>query len=211
MNNTIIQLSESIIDGNIMEAKTLTQKALDMGATPKRILDDGLMNGMNEVGELFRDGELFVPEVLVASKAMDTGMEIIKPFLKEGDVEKKGKCVFATVKGDLHDIGKKLVAMMMEGAGYEIVDLGVDVSPEQLIEAVKEHEPELLGMSAMLTTTMAYMNDTVKALEENGLMDKVGVMIGGAPVSPKYASEINAQYSADASSAVELANSLTNK
>ncbi|SHJ55309.1 5-methyltetrahydrofolate--homocysteine methyltransferase [Dethiosulfatibacter aminovorans DSM 17477] len=208
MNNTIMQLSEAIIDGNIMEAKILTQKALDMGATAKQILDEGLMNGMNEVGELFRDGELFVPEVLVASKAMDTGMEIIKPFLKEGDVEKKGKCVFATVKGDLHDIGKKLVAMMMEGAGYEIVDLGVDVSPEQLVDAVKEHEPELLGMSAMLTTTMAYMNDTVKALEENGLLDKVGVMIGGAPVSPKYASEINAKYSADASSAVELANSL---
>jgi 5-methyltetrahydrofolate--homocysteine methyltransferase len=209
MNNTIMRLSEAIIDGNIMEAKTLTQKAIDMGAAPKSILDDGLMNGMNEVGALFRDGELFVPEVLVASKAMDTGMEILKPLLKEGDVEKKGKCVFATVKGDLHDIGKKLVAMMMEGAGYEIVDLGVDVSPQQLVEAVKEHEPELLGMSAMLTTTMAYMNDTVKALEENGLMDKVGIMIGGAPVSPKYATEINANYSADAHTAVELANKLT--
>lgn len=209
MNNTIMRLSEAIIDGNIMEAKTLTQKAIDMGAAPKSILDDGLMNGMNEVGALFRDGELFVPEVLVASKAMDTGMEILKPLLKEGDVEKKGKCVFATVKGDLHDIGKKLVVMMMEGAGYEIVDLGVDVSPQQLVEAVKEHEPELLGMSAMLTTTMAYMNDTVKALEENGLMDKVGIMIGGAPVSPKYATEINANYSADAHTAVELANKLT--
>jgi 5-methyltetrahydrofolate--homocysteine methyltransferase len=209
MNNTIMQLSEAIIDGNIMEAKILTQKAIDMGAAPKSILDDGLMNGMNEVGELFRDGELFVPEVLVASKAMDTGMEILKPLLKEGDVVKKGKCVFATVKGDLHDIGKKLVAMMMEGAGYEIVDLGVDVSPQQLVDAVKEHEPELLGMSAMLTTTMAYMNDTVKALEENGLMDKVGIMIGGAPVSPRYATEINANYSADAHTAVELANKLT--
>lgn len=210
METTIMHLSEAIIDGNITEAKTLTQKAIDLGAEPKKILDNGLMSGMNEVGLLFRDGELFVPEVLVASKAMDTGMELLKPLLKEGDVEKKGKCVFATVKGDLHDIGKKLVAMMMEGAGYEIVDLGVDVSPQQLVDAVNEHNPDLIGMSAMLTTTMAYMNDTVKALEENGLKDKVGIMIGGAPVSPKYASEINANYSADAHTAVILANKLTN-
>ncbi len=204
MNNTIMRLSEAIIDGNIMEAKTLTQKAIDMGAAPKSILDDGLMNGMNEVGALFRDGELFVPEVLVASKAMDTGMEILKPLLKEGDVEKKGKCVFATVKGDLHDIGKKLVVMMMEGAGYEIVDLGVDVSPQQLVEAVKEHEPELLGMSAMLTTTMVYMKKVIEAIEEAGLRDQVKFMIGGAPVTAKYAEEIGADlYTVDASSAAE--------
>jgi len=208
MENTIMQLTESIIDGDIVAAKNLTQKALDLGATPKSVLDEGLLRGMSEVGELFGDGELFVPEVLVAAKAMDNGMELLKPLLKEGDFEKKGKCVFATVKGDLHDIGKKLVAMMMEGAGYEIVDLGVDVSPEQIVEAVKEHDPELIGMSAMLTTTMASMNDTIKAMEENGLSDKVKVMIGGAPVSPKYAEEITANYSADAQSAVELANSL---
>lgn len=209
MDNTLVQLSEAIINGNIIESKKLTQKALDLGIKPKTILDNGLMNGMKEVGELFKDGELFVPEVLIASKAMTTGMEIIKPFLKKGDVEKKGKCIIATVKGDLHDIGKKLVSMMMEGAGYEIIDLGVDVSPQQLVNAVKEYEPDLVGMSAMLTTTMAYMNDTVKALKENGLINKVKIMVGGAPVSPKYAEEINANYSADAHTAVELANKLT--
>jgi len=166
------------------------------------------MAGMNVVGEKFKNGEMFVPEVLIASKAMNSGMEIIKPLLKEGDVTSKGKAVFATVKGDLHDIGKKLVCMMMESSGYEVVDLGVDASPEKIVEAVKEHDADIVGMSAMLTTTMLAMKQTVEALKENGLYGDVKVMIGGAPVTVNYAEEIGANYSPDSTEAVELANTL---
>lgn len=208
MSKLYEQISECLIDGMVNDVRDLTQQALDEGHDPKNIINEALLAGMSEVGELFRDGELFVPEVLIAAKAMSAGMELLKPLLKEGDVKKVGKAVFATVKGDLHDIGKKLVGMMMEGAGYEIIDLGVDVEPEAIVQAVKEHEPDIVGMSAMLTTTMIAMKDTVEALKENGLYDKVKIMIGGAPVSSRYAEEIGAHYSADASAAVELANEL---
>lgn len=202
------QISENIVDGNVSKVTELTQAALDGSADPKEIITKGLLPGMNEVGELFRDGEVFVPEVLIAAKAMKAGMELLRPLLKEGDLEKVGTCVFATVKGDLHDIGLKLVGMMMESAGYEVINLGVDVDPETIVSAVKEHNPDIVGMSAMLTTTMLSMKDTVEALKENGLYDSVKVMIGGAPITDDYADEIGATLAEDASSAVKIANSL---
>lgn len=210
MEKLFDNIAEAVLDGQINEVKVLTEEAVEKNATAKEILNQGLLKGMNEVGTLFKQGELFVPEVLISAKAMDTGMQVIKPLIKEGDIQKKGKCLLATVKGDLHDIGKKLVAMMLEGAGYEVIDLGVDSSPKQIIDAVKEHEPDILGMSAMLTTTMANMKDTIAALKENGLAERVKVMVGGAPVSPSFADSVGANYSSDAHSAVELANKLMN-
>lgn len=208
MDTTYEQISENIIDGNVKKVAELTQKALDEGVDPKDIINKGLLPGMNEVGELFKDGEVFVPEVLIAAKAMKAGMELLRHLLKEGDIKKIGTCVVATVKGDLHDIGLKLVGMMMESGGYEVINLGVDVDPETIVSAVKEYEPDLIGMSAMLTTTMVAMKDTVEALKENGLYDRVKVMIGGSPITDDFADEIGASFAADASSAVKLANSL---
>lgn len=208
MEKAYEQLSENVVDGNVSGVVLLTQKTLDEGADPKEIINKGLLPGMSEVGELFKDGELFVPEVLVSAKAMNAGMELLKPFLKEGDIKKVGTCVVATVKGDLHDIGLKLVSMMMESAGYEIINLGVDVDSETIVSAVKEHKPDIVGMAAMLTTTMVNMKDTVEALKENGLYDGLKVIVGGSPVTDNFADEIGAQYAPDASSAVDLANRL---
>ena len=208
MNALMEQIAESLIGGESKKVRTYVQQALDGGASAKEILSNGLLAGMSEVGVLFKDGELFVPEVLVAAKAMSAGMEILAPFLKEGDVEKKGKMVCATVQGDLHDIGLKLVGMMMEGAGYEVINIGVDSSPAKIIEAAREHKPDIVGMAAMLTTTMLAMKDTVEALKEADIYDKIKVMIGGSPVTDRFAKEIGAHYAADASSAVELANQL---
>ena len=204
----LTRIAEALKAGKVNDVKMYTEQAINNGLEPKVIISDGLMAGMNVVGEKFKNGEMFVPEVLIASKAMNSGMEILKPLLKEGDVTSKGKAVFATVKGDLHDIGKKLVCMMMESSGYEVVDLGVDASPDKIVAAVKEHNADIVGMSAMLTTTMLSMKKTVDGLKENGLFDDVKVMIGGAPVTVNYAEEIGANYSPDSTEAVELANSL---
>ena len=208
MSELFEEISEALIDGMKNEVLKLTQQALDEGYSPKDIINDALLTGMSEVGVLFKDGELFVPEVLVAARAMNAGIDMLKPLLKEGDLNIKGKIVFCTVKGDLHDIGQKLVSMMLEGAGYEIINLGVDVSPETIVEAVKEHKPDLVGMSAMLTTTMVSMKETIEALKENGLDKDVKVMIGGAPVSSRYAEDLGVNYAGDAASAVDVANSL---
>lgn len=202
------QIAENLIDGQSKKVKELVEKAIEEGHEAKEILNEGLLAGMNEVGVLFKEGELFVPEVLVAAKAMNTGMEVLAPHLKEGDVTKSGKIIMATVAGDLHDIGVNLVGMMMEGAGYEVINIGVDASPEKIVESVKEHQPDIIGMSAMLTTTMASMKDTVDALKEAGLSDSVKIMIGGSPVSDRYAKEIGVNYAADATAAVELANQM---
>ncbi len=204
------KISECIIDGEFEEIQDLVKEALSNNMSAKQILDQGLLKGMSEVGDLFKDGELLVPEVLISAKTLDQGMSEVKPYLQEGDVKKVAKCVFATVKGDLHDIGKKLVKMMMEGAGYEVIDLGVDVTPEKLCEAVKEYNPEIVGMSAMLTTTMSFMKDTVELMEKEKILDSVKIMVGGAPVNSNFAETIGANYSGDASSAVELANKLMN-
>ncbi len=208
MSALLEQIAGNLVEGQSKKVRELVQQAVNEGVAAKEILNNGLLAGMNEVGALFKDGELFVPEVLVAAKAMNAGMEVLAPLLTEGDIEKKGKAVFATVKGDLHDIGIKLVGMMMEGAGYEIVNIGVDIPPERIVAAVREHKPDLIGMAAMLTTTMVAMKDTVEALKEAGLYDKVKVMVGGSPVTDRFAREIGAHYAADASAAVEVANKL---
>ncbi len=208
MTQIMEDIIENLIDGQTKKVVALVEQAIAEGIAAKDILNKGLLAGMNEVGVLFKEGELFVPEVLVSAKAMNAGMEVIKPLLKEGDIQKSGTVLLATVKGDLHDIGVNLVAMMLEGAGYEVVNIGVDASPEKIVESVKKIQPDLIGMSAMLTTTMASMKDTITALEESGLSDKVKIMVGGSPVSKDYADKIGANYAGDATAAVELANEL---
>ncbi len=209
MSDILKQIAEKLYDGEDDAVAELTQKALDEGMTPEEVLNDGLLAGMDRVGVDFRDGELFVPEVLIAARAMHAGMDILRPLLAESDVPSAGKVVLGTVKGDLHDIGKNMVRMMLEGAGFEVVDLGIDVPPDKFIEAVKTEQPDLVGMSALLTTTMPSMKHTIDALVEAGLRDNVKVMIGGAPVTQALSREIEADgYAPDAASAIELARSL---
>ena len=164
---------------------------------------------MDEVGRDFKAGDLFVPEVLIAARAMHAGMNVLRPLLADSDMVTAGKCVIGTVKGDLHDIGKNLVKMMLDGAGFETIDLGTDAGPETFVEAVREHQPQLMGMSALLTTTMVQMKATIEALEEAGLRESVKIMVGGAPVTDVFAREIGADaYAADAASAVDVARRL---
>lgn len=204
--STLSEISTCIIEGNIDDIQDLTQQALDEGLEAKEILDKGLMPGMDHVGVEFKAGNMFVPEVLRSAKSMSASMELLKPLLAESGVEMVGKIVLGTVKGDLHDIGKNLVAMMCEGAGFEVYDIGKDVSPEGFVEAIKEHNPDIVGMSALLTTTMRTMESTIKALEEAGLRDKVKVMIGGAPVTEDFAKQIGADaYASNAAAAAEMA------
>ena len=201
-------LAESLINGKAPEVKELTQKALDEGVPPGEILNQGLIKGMGVVGERFKNNEFYVPEVLIAARAMHAGMDILKPALAESGVQPIGKVLLGTVKGDLHDIGKNLVAMMLEGAGFEVVDLGIDVPPEKFVEAVKEGG-DVVAMSALLTTTMTAMKTTLEALEEAGVRDKVKTLIGGAPVTQNYADEIGADgYARDAASAADKAKEL---
>ncbi len=197
-------LAEAVIGGKKDDAEQITQAAIDEGVKPAEIINDGLIAGMAVVGERFKNNEFYVPEVLIAARAMQAGMSLVKPLLGEGDIVAKGTIAIGTVKGDLHDIGKNLVAMMLEGGGYEIVDLTVDVSPEQFIAAVNEQGCDGIALSALLTTTMPSMKDTVDGLIEAGVRDKVKVVIGGAPVTQSYADEIGADgYAADAASAVD--------
>ena len=209
MADILQEIASNLYDGENDAVAKLTQKALDEGLTPAEVLKGGLLAGMDQVGVDFRDGELFVPEVLIAARAMRAGMNILRPLLAEGDVPLAGKVVMGTAEGDLHDIGKNLVGMMLEGGGFEIVDLGTDISPDKFIEAVKTEQPQLIGLSALLTTTMPAMKRTINALVEAGLREKVKVMVGGAPVTRAFADEIGADgYAPDAASAVELARSL---
>lgn len=201
-------LAESLINGKAPEVKDLTQKALDEGVAPGEILSDGLIKGMSVVGERFKNNEFYVPEVLIAARAMHAGMDILSPALAASGVEPIGTVLLGTVKGDLHDIGKNLVAMMLEGAGFEVIDLGIDVPPEKFVEAAKEGG-DVIAMSALLTTTMTAMKTTLEALEEAGVKDKIKVMIGGAPVTQNYADEIGADgYARDAASAADKAKEL---
>lgn len=200
---------EAVMEGNAGEAATQVQAALDANVPPGDILNKGCIAAMGKVGRLFEEGEMFVPEMLIAARAMQAGMNILKPYLAEDEIVSAGKIVVGTVAGDLHDIGKNLVGMMMEGAGFEIVDLGTDVKPKAFVEAVREHEPDLIGMSALLTTTMPSMMATIEALTEAGLRDQIKVMIGGAPVTQKYADKIGADgFAPDASSAARKAKEL---
>jgi 5-methyltetrahydrofolate--homocysteine methyltransferase len=206
------QMANMVIEGNIEKVVELTNKAVDEGQKPLEIINDGLMKGMNVVGVRFKAGDMFVPEVLMSAKAMGAGMEIVKPLLLEGEEMTSGKVLLGTVKGDLHDIGKKLVGMIMESGGLQIVDMGIDVAPEAFAKKVKEERPNVLGLSALLTTTMLAMKDTIETLEEEGLRDSVKVIIGGAPVTLDFANEIGADGCApDAVSAKDLALELIGK
>ena len=206
MSEILSTISTLVIEGNFADMVDKTKAALDEGLGAEEILNNGLMPGMDHVGVEFKAGNMFVPEVLRSAKAMQESMNLIRPMLAESEAETAGKVLLGTVKGDLHDIGKNLVGMMCEGAGFEIVDLGKDVEPEAFVEAVKEHKPNILGMSALLTTTMRAMERTIKALEEAGVRDTVKVMIGGAPVTQDFADQIGADgYAANAASASEMA------
>ncbi len=210
MADTLKKIASNLYEGADEEVADLVQKALDQGMSPGEILSDGLIAGMDEVGKDFKAGDLFVPEVLVAARAMHAGMDILRPLLADSDVPSAGKYLIGTVEGDLHDIGKNLVKMMLEGAGFETVDLGTDVKPEIFVEAVREHRPTVVGMSALLTTTMTNMKVTIEALTEAGLRDSIKIMVGGAPVTAAFAKEIGADaYAPDAASAVDVARELT--
>src|SRR6056297_858502 len=199
-------MGNAVIAGNIEEVKDLTNRALDDDEEPMDIIQNGLIKGMNVVGQRFKEGDMFVPEVLMAAKSMKGGMDIVKPLIVEGEMEAPGKIMVGTVSGDLHDIGKNLVGMMLESGGLELVNLGTDISPEEFAEKVKEHKPDVLGMSALLTTTMLSMRDTIEVLEEEGLRDSVKIMVGGAPVTKEFADEIGADgWAPDAASAKDLA------
>ncbi|MGD8707037.1 MAG: corrinoid protein [Syntrophobacterales bacterium] len=202
-------LTEAVIKGDIQTAVAETQSAVDAGSSVQDILDKGLIVAMDEVGEKFSTGQMFVPQMLRSAKTMQECMKLIKPLFQEGELAAKGKVVIGTVRQDLHDIGKNLVAMMMEGAGFTITDLGVDVSPEKFAEKAKEIGADIVAMSALLSTTMPAMSDTIKALQEAGIRDKVKVMVGGAPVTENFALEIKADsYASDAGSAVMEAKKL---
>jgi 5-methyltetrahydrofolate--homocysteine methyltransferase len=209
MADILQQIADNLYDGKNNKVAELTQQALDGGATAAEILNGGLVAGMDRVGTDFKSGDLFVPEVLIAARAMHAGMDILRPLLAESDVPSAGKVIVGTVEGDLHDIGKNLVTMMLEGGGFDVVDLGIDITPEKFIEAVKTEQPDLLGMSTLLTTTMPAVEKTIDALNAAGVRDSVKVMIGGAPVTQEYADKVGADgYAADAASAVDLARSL---
>ncbi len=199
------ELADNIIKGQAPKVEELTQKALDDGANPEKVLQEGLIAGMNVVGTKFKANEFYVPEVLIAARAMKADMKILRPKLADSGVEPVGRFVIGTVKGDLHDIGKNLVSMMMEGAGFEVIDLGVDVSPEKFVAAVEENKAHFLGLSALLTTTMVNMQGTIDALKSGGLRDNVKVVVGGAPLTQKFADDIGADgYAPDAASAVDI-------
>jgi 5-methyltetrahydrofolate--homocysteine methyltransferase len=201
-------LKDAVLAGEMVQAKELTVQALDAGLEPKDILDKALIAGMDKVGELFKCNEIYVPEVLLAAKSMQNAMQVLKPHLVKGGIEPRGKVVVGTVRGDLHDIGKNLVAMMLEGAGFEIIDLGNDVPAESFVEAAIEHGAAVIGMSALLTTTMHVMKDTVTLLKEKDPDGKVRTMVGGAPVTKNFADQIGADgYGDDAATAVDIAKS----
>lgn len=202
-------IAAALVDGDHATVNQLTQDALAAGTPALEVMDSGLIAGMALVGIKFRDGIIFVPEVLACARAMKAGMAHIEPILSASGVEPAGKVVMGTVKGDLHDIGKNLCIMMLRGAGFEVIDLGVDTSPDAFIEAVEEHQPHLLGMSALLTTTMPNMGKTIEAFLDAGLRDAVKIMVGGAPVTQAFADDMGADgYGKDAMACVALAKSL---
>lgn len=206
MPDLLAQMGYDLYDGLAVEVEEEVHECLRRGMTAYDVMTQGLVAGMDIVGIDFRDGILFVPEVLMAAKAMKAGMAILQPILADTGARKIGKMVIGTVKGDIHDIGKNLVAMMMEGAGFEVVNLGVNCNVEKYLDAVKTHEPDFLGMSALLTTTMPYMKVVIQALKDEGLRDKVTVLVGGAPLNAEFAEDIEADYYCrDAAVTVETA------
>jgi 5-methyltetrahydrofolate--homocysteine methyltransferase len=210
MSEVLEQIKEAVIARKRTEIQGLVETAVGEEIDPNTIIDDGLIAAMDVVGQQFSDGDIFVPEMLVAAMTMKMGLDVVKPLLlKGGNTQSKGTIVMATVKGDIHDIGKNIVIMMLEGAGFQVVDLGVDLTVERLVEQVEAVKPDLVGLSALLTTTMPEMRRSIQVLQDKGLQGKVKVMIGGAPVSASFAKEIGADgYGADAAQAVELARRL---
>jgi len=205
-NMILEDISLKLQAGKAKEVKALVQQAIDEGISAQRILDEGLVDGMNVIGEKFKNNEVFVPEVLVAARAMNKGAELLKPLLAAEGVKASGKVCIGTVQGDLHDIGKNLVKMMLEGKGLEVIDLGTDVAPDTFIETAKNEGCQIIACSALLTTTMGVMADVVKAAEAAGIRDQVKIMIGGAPVTEDYCRQIGADaYTPDAASAADKA------
>jgi 5-methyltetrahydrofolate--homocysteine methyltransferase len=200
---------QAVLDGDAKGAEAAVKAALAANVPAEDILKKACIPAMGEVGRLFEEGEKFVPEMLISARAMQTAVRLLKPLLVQANVQSAGKIVMGTVQGDLHDIGKNLVGMMMEGSGFEVIDLGTDVTPAKFVDAVRQHKPQVMGMSALLTTTMPSMNKCVEALKEAGLRDQVKVLIGGAPVTQAYADQIGADgYAPDASSAARAAKAL---
>lgn len=205
MDEILEEIMDAVIDGEDEEMEELTKQALDTGHSATDILDDGLMPAMDEVGQLFEDGDYFVPEMLLSAGAMEQSMKVLKPILVKGNYEPKGTVVVGSVQGDLHDIGKKLVGLMLQGQGFDIIDLGVDVSPEQFLEAVEKNNARIVGLSSLLTTTMPAMEATVKLLNEKH--PHVKIMIGGAPVTQGYCDKINANgFGENSTQAINIAN-----
>jgi len=204
-------LRELVKKGQQKEVVACVKDMLNRGTDPEAIMKEGLIPAMDEVGDLYQSGQFFIPEMLIAARAMQQGLDVIRPMLVDKGVASSGKVVVGTVKGDLHDIGKNLVVMMLEGAGFEVIDLGADVPPERFVQAVEEKQPALVGMSALLTTTMTAMKDTIDAMRAAGVRDAVKVMIGGAPIRAEYANEIGADfYGEDSTAARDIARSVVN-
>jgi len=209
MSEFLEKMAEELIAGHEVEVKKLTKEAIDGGATARDVLDNGLLAGMDVVGKRFKAGDMFIPEVLLCARTMHGAMDILKPLLSEVDQAGAGTVVIGTVEGDLHDIGKNLVAMMLQGAGFKVIDLGTNIKPQDFVDAVKEHKPQILGMSALLTTTMPKMEETIEALKEAGVRDQVKIMAGGAPVTQDFIDKIGADaYGANAAAASEKAKAL---
>ena len=205
------EISQNLIKGNADGVRELTEKAIGQDIPAEEILNDGLVIGMNVVGDKFKNNEFFIPEVLISARAMKAGMELIRPLLVEAKVKSRGKVIMGTVRGDLHDIGKNIVAMMLEGAGFDVINLGTDVTIEKIMMEMEKDTADVVGLSALLTTTMVYMKDVVDALKEAGMKDRVKVIIGGAPITQAYADEIQADgYAPDAASSVDLVKGLMN-
>lgn len=200
---------DAVLNGAMADTSGFVQEAIDAGLEADVILKEGLIAAMSEIGQKFESGEAYVPEMLISAKSMKFGLELLRPHLVAADVQPIGKVIIGTVQGDLHDIGKNLVAMMMEGAGFEVIDLGADVKPEKIIEAIEEHKPDIVAMSALLTTTMGNMKTVITKMEDAGVNKGISVMIGGAPVTQDYADEIGADgFGIDASQAASLAKKL---
>ena len=209
MSNPVQQIYDSVMEGNIQSVQTNVDTALESGFNPENILNEGMIAAMTEVGRLFEEGEYFVPEMLVAAKAMQAGLALLRPALAKAEVKSRGRVAIGTVKGDLHDIGKNLIAMMLEVAGYEIIDLGVDISPDKFVEAVQNDTIDVVALSALLTTTVSNMEATIQAFDANGIRNRVKIIVGGAPVTDEYARQIGADgYAPDASQAVKVTNAL---
>lgn len=199
------KLADAVFKGNFAGVKDITQELIQDGVDPLVIINEGLIGGMNIVAPKFKSGEMFVPEVMMSAKALHNGLDLVKPLIADTDIPSAGTVVMGTVAGDLHDIGKNLVTMILESGGFKVVDIGVNVAPEGFVEAIKKYNPQIVGLSALLTTTMKAMEQTIVAIQDAGLRDKVKIVVGGAPISQEFADEIGADgYGADAMSAQEL-------